>query len=119
MDMASPIFFNYNTDPSAFHHPGQKLNDDQIVAEKNLDPNAPLGERLLVNHRRLIGILMPFVAFQVSIGAIILVYQVGLISCTMVGMLALKPSVRGFGYLWTPSLEILKPFRGSIIPILT
>ena len=60
----------YKIDPTSFLLLGQKLNDDQIVAEKNLDPNAPLGDRLLVNHRRLIGILIPFVAFQVSNGAI-------------------------------------------------
>jgi hypothetical protein len=52
---------------------GQKLNDSQIVAEKNLDPNASLGERLLVNHRRLIGILIPFVAFQVRQGRLSLI----------------------------------------------
>jgi len=51
-------------------HSGQKLNDEQIVAEKNLDPNAPWSERLLVKHRRLIGILIPFVAFQVGIQSV-------------------------------------------------
>merc|ERR1712038_250794 len=44
---------------------GQKLTEKQTKALENLDPDASFGERLMVKHRRLIGILIPLVFFEV------------------------------------------------------
>ena len=44
---------------------GQKLTNQQKDALAKLDPNAPWQERILVSHRRLIGILIPFCFFQI------------------------------------------------------
>jgi len=44
---------------------GQKLTEKQTKALENLDPDASFAERLMVKHRRLIGILIPLVFFEV------------------------------------------------------
>ena len=44
---------------------GQALNATQTQALEKLDPNAPLIERILVQHRRLLGVAIPFVFYQV------------------------------------------------------
>jgi hypothetical protein len=43
---------------------GQKLEDDQAEAIVNYNPNAPLYERLMVNHRRALGFFIPFIFWQ-------------------------------------------------------
>jgi len=45
---------------------GQKLNNNQVEALAKLGPDAPWHQRVLVKHRRLIGILIPFLFFQIS-----------------------------------------------------
>ena len=44
---------------------GQKLTTSQEEALANLDENAKLTDKIMVNYRRLIGILIPFIFFQV------------------------------------------------------
>ena len=44
---------------------GQALNATQTQALEKLDPNAPMIERILVQHRRLLGVAIPFVFYQV------------------------------------------------------
>ena len=44
---------------------GQASNATQTQALEKLDPNAPLVERILVQHRRLLGVAIPFVFYQV------------------------------------------------------
>ena len=44
---------------------GQKLTKSQEEALANLDENAKLTEKIMVKYRRLIGILIPFIFFQV------------------------------------------------------
>lgn len=44
---------------------GQKLNDTQATAIENLSEDAPWSEILLVKHRRIVGILIPLIFFQV------------------------------------------------------
>ena len=46
------------------HILGQKLNNTQVDALAKLDPNAPWQERVIVKHRRLIGILIPLCFFE-------------------------------------------------------
>ena len=41
------------------------MTNQQKDALAKLDPNTPWQERILVNHRRLIGILIPFCLFQI------------------------------------------------------
>ena len=43
---------------------GQSLEQEQTDAIKNLDPNAPCHERLLVTHRRAIGMAFPIIFYQ-------------------------------------------------------
>jgi len=43
---------------------GQKLEQSQINALENLDPNAPLHERILIKYRRFIGILIPLTFYH-------------------------------------------------------
>jgi len=45
---------------------GQKLNPKQAQAIANLDENAPLAKRLMVKHRKEIGIIVPFLFFQIA-----------------------------------------------------
>ena len=45
--------------------PGQALTDTQTQALQKLDPNAPWHERLIVKHRRLVGVAIPFIFYQV------------------------------------------------------
>ena len=54
--MADPI--------SQDHLFGQALSEEQTEALAHLDPNAPLHERLLVKHRRLLGFIIPIVFWQ-------------------------------------------------------
>lgn len=44
---------------------GQKLNSKQTEALANLGPNATWQEKVMVKHRRLVGILIPFSFFQI------------------------------------------------------
>lgn len=44
---------------------GQALTDTQTQALQKLDPNAPWHERLIVKHRRLVGVAIPFIFYQV------------------------------------------------------
>ncbi|CAB4022655.1 uncharacterized protein LOC110044725, partial [Paramuricea clavata] len=44
---------------------GQALNNTQTEALKNLDPNAPWYTKLLVKHRRWVGVLIPFTIVQI------------------------------------------------------
>ena len=44
---------------------GQALTDTQTQALEKLDPNAPWHERLIVKHRRLVGVAIPFIFYQV------------------------------------------------------
>ena len=44
---------------------GQKLTKSQEEALANLDENAKLTDKIMVKYRRLIGILIPFIFFQV------------------------------------------------------
>jgi len=44
---------------------GQQLDESQLEALKNLPEDASLGKKILVKHRRLIGILIPLFAVQV------------------------------------------------------
>ena len=44
---------------------GQKLEKSQEVALQTLDPNASFTERLLVQNRQLIGVLIPFTLYNV------------------------------------------------------
>jgi len=44
---------------------GQALNATQTQALEKLDPNAPWHERLIVKHRRLVGVAIPFIFYQV------------------------------------------------------
>lgn len=44
---------------------GQALNATQTQALQKLDPNAPWHERLIVKHRRLLGVAIPFIFYQV------------------------------------------------------
>ena len=44
---------------------GQALTTTQTKALEKLDPNAPWHERLIVKHRRLVGVAIPFVFYQV------------------------------------------------------
>ena len=46
------------------HLPGQKLNENQAKALAELDPDAPWSEKLMVNHRRTLGVLIPFCFYQ-------------------------------------------------------
>ena len=43
---------------------GQKLSESQTSALQNLSPDAPWHEKVLIGHRRLVGVLIPFVFFQ-------------------------------------------------------
>ena len=43
---------------------GQKLNDNQVKALAELDPNASWSEKLMVKHRRTLGVLIPFAFYQ-------------------------------------------------------
>ena len=44
---------------------GQALNATQTQALEKLDHNAPWHERLIVKHRRLVGVAIPFIFYQV------------------------------------------------------
>ena len=44
---------------------GQKLEKSQEVALQTIDPNAPFTERLMVQNRQLIGVLIPFTLYNV------------------------------------------------------
>ena len=44
---------------------GQKLTKSQEEALANLDENAKLTDKIMVKYRRLIGVLIPFIFFQV------------------------------------------------------
>lgn len=44
---------------------GQALTATQTQALAKLDPNAPWHERLIVKHRRLVGVAIPFIFYQV------------------------------------------------------
>ena len=48
-----------------FSPTGQALSNTQTEALKNLDPNAPWYTKLIVKHRRLVGVLIPFTIVQV------------------------------------------------------
>ena len=41
------------------------MNATQTQALQKLDPNAPWHERLIVKHRRLVGVAIPFIFYQV------------------------------------------------------
>jgi hypothetical protein len=43
---------------------GQKLEKGQAEALENYDPNAPLHERLLIKHRRILGFIIPIIFWQ-------------------------------------------------------
>jgi hypothetical protein len=44
---------------------GQKLSKSQEVALHTLPPDAPLTKRLLVQHRQIIGVSIPFIFYNV------------------------------------------------------
>ena len=48
------------------HFSGQKLNENQALAIANLDENAPWSEKLMIKYRKEIGILIPFLFFQIT-----------------------------------------------------
>ena len=64
-DISSSIFLKSELLVIQKYILGQKLTNQQKDALAKLDPNAPWQERILVNHRRLIGILIPFCFFQI------------------------------------------------------
>ena len=41
------------------------MDDTHAKALETLSPDAPLSERILVNHRRLVGIAIPLIFFEV------------------------------------------------------
>ena len=43
---------------------GQKLNETQTKALTELDPNAPWSKKLMVKHRKTLGVLIPFCFYQ-------------------------------------------------------
>lgn len=47
------------------HVSGQALTSTQAQALETLDPSAPWYQRLIVKHRRLVGVAIPFIFFQV------------------------------------------------------
>ena len=43
---------------------GQKLEKEQEEALQNLDPNAPLSDKLFIKHRRALGFIIPIIFWQ-------------------------------------------------------
>jgi len=59
------IFLTKNCPDLIIRLSGQALTATQTQALATLDPNAPWHQRLIVKHRRLVGVAIPFFFFQV------------------------------------------------------